>query len=189
MAYKQPYGMKDPIIFGKIRDMIQKRRDTKDAEADMLRNKARIKNKDSEDNSYVSTQRYKPDEKGATTQYYDTFSTLPQGQGEIIKRELNLKYSRKKLKEKAKAQGEKSPRRQMKEHLREVRPDFKGFDVSKRTRLKWKDKANQTGCIKNAIKNKYGFGKVNIDEGDPTTHQQGGSFCSQTGTCNQVNPR
>tara|TARA_E500000331_G_C17207594_1_gene692112 strand:+ start:334 stop:900 length:567 start_codon:yes stop_codon:yes gene_type:complete len=187
MAYKQPYGMKDPIIFGKIKDMIQKRRDTKEAEANMLRNKARVKNRDNEGDSYVSIQRYKPEEKGATTQYYDTYSTLPQGQGEIIKRELNLKYSRQKLKDKAKAQGEKSPRRQMREHIRELRPDFKGFGVGKKTRLKWKDKANQTGGIKNAIKNRYGFGKSNIDEGEQTTHQTGTSFCSAAGNCNQLN--
>ena len=187
MAYKQPYGTKDPIIFGKIREVIQKKRDTKNAEAEMLKSQAKNITKVNENNPFVSIQRYKPEEKGATTQYYTTYSTLPEGKGEIIKRDLNLDYSRQKLKDKAKAQGEKSPRRQMREALRETRPSFRGKGVSDNKKAQWKDRSGGTGGVKNMIKNKFGFGRVNIDEFKQTTGQEGNTFCSANGNCNQLN--
>ena len=50
--------------------------------------------------------------------------------------------------------------RQMRNAVKEAKPDYKGKDVSKRRKASWKDKAGGTGGRKNAIKNKYGFGFV-----------------------------
>jgi len=50
--------------------------------------------------------------------------------------------------------------RQMRNAVKEARPDFKGRDVSERRKASWKDKAGGTGGRKNAIKNKYGFGFI-----------------------------
>ena len=59
--------------------------------------------------------------------------------------------------------------RQMRETIKEAKPDFKGRDVSKRRKASWKDKAGGTGGRKNAIKNKYGFGFTPMSSDISTT--------------------
>ena len=125
-------------------------------------------------------------------QYYKTERTAGGGTGDVVSRELSLDYTKKQNKIAAKARsGEKSMYRQMREHIKEVKPTFKGPDVSKRLKASWKDKAGGTGGKKNAIKNRYGYGFI-PDSGPKSSGIEGSGNMSkitgrsQGGVCTQA---
>ena len=123
-------------------------------------------------------------------QYYKTERTAG---GDFVSRELSLDYTKKQ--NKIATSGPKSLYRQMREHIKEVKPTFKGRNVSKRKKASWKDKAGGTGGRKNVIKNKYGFGFTPISSDINTESGKGikgsGNMStltgrSQGGVCTQA---
>ena len=128
-------------------------------------------------------------------QYYNTERTAGGGTGDVVSRELNLDYTKKQGNIAAKARGEKSMWRQMRETIKEAKPTFKGRDASKRLKASWKDKAGGTGGRRNVIKNKYGYGFTPSEstrqaenskstEGPGNTSSSSGR--SQGGVCTQA---
>ena len=102
-------------------------------------------------------------------QYYKTERTAGGGTGDVVSRELSLDYTKKQGNIAAKARSQPSMYRQMREAVKEAKPDFKGRDVPERRKASWKDKAGGTGGRKNAIKNKYGFGFTPMSSDISTT--------------------
>ena len=137
------------------------KREIQQTRIDRLKATQAAKPKDSNPNFYTM-EAYTPEatleNPKPVRQYYNTERTAGGGTGDVVSRELNLDYTKKQGNIAAKARGEKSMWRQMRETIKEAKPDFKGRDVSKRRKASWKDKAGGTGGRKNAIKNKYGFG-------------------------------
>ena len=171
------------------------KREIQQTRIDRLKTVEAAKPKDP-NNTFFTMEAFKPEatleNPKPTRQYYKTERTAGGGTGDVLSRELSLDYSKKQAKIAAKARsGEKSMYRQMREHIKEVRPTFKGPDVSKRLKAQWKDKAGGTGGKKNAIKNRYGYGFI-PDSGPKSSGIKGGgnmsSFTarSQGGVCTQA---
>ncbi len=122
-------------------------------------------------------------------QYYKTERTAG---GDVLSRELSLDYTKKQNKIANKARsGPKSMYRQMREHIKEVKPTFKSPDASKRLKAQWKDKAGGTGGKKNAIKNRYGYGFIPDSSPKSSGIEGSGNMStmtgrSQSGVCTQA---
>jgi len=173
MAYKQEPGRK-PSAFGEVlksRGLINTISNPKAAKKQasnirIARLKEELASKPkSTGNVFYTMEAYKPkatlENPKPVRQYYKTGRTAGGETGDVVSRELSLEYTKKQNKIAAKARsGEKSRWRQMREHIKEVRPTFKGPDVSKTLKASWKDKAGGTGGKKNAIKNRYGYGFI-----------------------------
>ena len=173
MAYKQEPG-RGPSAFGEVlksRGLINTIANPKAAkkQASNIRI-ARLKEQEAAkpknpNPTFFTMEAYKPEatleNPKPIRQYYKTERTAGGGTGDIVSRELSLEYTKKQNKIAVKARsGEKSNWRKMREHIKEVRPTFKGPDVSKRLKAQWKDKGGRTGGKKNAIKNRYGYGFI-----------------------------
>lgn len=173
MAYKQEPGRK-PSAFGEVlksRGLINTisnpkaaKKQASDIRIARLKEELASKPK-STGNVFYTMEAYKPEatleNPKPVRQYYKTGRTAGGETGDVVSRELSLEYTKKQNKIAAKARsGEKSRWRQMREHIKEVRPTFKGPDVSKALKASWKDKAGGTGGKKNAIKNRYGYGFI-----------------------------
>lgn len=169
MAYKQEPGRK-PSAFGEVlksRGLINTISNPKAAKKQasdirIARLKEELASKPKNPNpTFFTMEAYKPEgtlENPTVRQYYKTERTAG---GDFVSRELSLDYTKKQNKIAAKStSGPKSLYRQMREHIKEVKPTFKGPDVSKALKASWKDKAGGTGGKKNAIKNRYGYGFI-----------------------------
>ena len=136
-------------------------KEIKQTRIDRLKATQAAKPKDSNRNFYTM-EAYTPEatleNPKPVRQYYNTERTASGGTGDVVSRELSLDYTRKQGNIAAKARGEKSMWRQMRETIKEAKPTFKGRDASKRLKASWKDKAGGTGGRRNVIKNKYGYG-------------------------------
>jgi len=199
MAYEQKPG-RGQTPFGEVlesKGLISVIKNPKKAideakQVKVSRLKNELASKPSGNNVFYTMERLKPE--GQNTSQYFKVGREGNPTGDIVSKELNLDYTRKMGNVAVKARGEKSMWRQMREAIKETKPSFKGQGVSDRLKAKWKDKEGGTGGVKNQIKNKYGFGFVNIvDESGGTT---GGkalgagsnqSFCTAKGGCKQVN--
>ena len=190
MAYIQEPGRK-PSAFGEVlkaRGLINTianpkaaKKQASDIRIDRLKQQEAAKPKNPNP-TFFTMEAYKPEgslENPTIRQYYKTERTAG---GDFVSRELSLDYTKKQNKIAAKAQsGPKSMYRQMREHIKEVKPTFKGPDVSKRLKAQWKDKAGKTGGKKNAIKNKYGYGFI-PDPGPQSSGIRGsGNMSTMTG--------
>tara|TARA_R110002051_G_scaffold2860_1_gene15045 strand:- start:52 stop:762 length:711 start_codon:yes stop_codon:yes gene_type:complete len=137
------------------------KREIQQTRIDRLKATQAAKPKDSNRNFYTM-EAYTPEatleNPKPVRQYYNTERTASGGTGDVVSRELSLDYTRKQGNIAAKARGEKSMWRQMRETIKEAKPTFKGRDASKRLKASWKDKAGGTGGRRNVIKNKYGYG-------------------------------
>jgi len=145
------------------------------------------------ENVFYTMERLKPE--GQNTSQYFKVGREGNPAGNIVSKELNLDYTRKMGNIAAKARDEKSMWRQMREAIKETKPSFKGEGVSDRLKARWKDKEGGTGGVKNKIKNRFGYGFVNIvdDSGGTTGGKAPGagsnqSFCTAKGGCKQINP-
>lgn len=170
MAYKQEPG-REQSAFGEVlksRGLINTisnpkaaKKQASDIRIARLKDTQAAKPKDSNPNFYTM-EAYKPEatleNPKPVRQYYKTERTAGGETGDVVSRELNLDYTRKQGNIAAKARGEKSMWRQMRETIKEAKPTFKGRDASKRLKASWKDKAGGTGGRRNVIKNKYGYG-------------------------------
>ena len=170
MAYKQEPG-REQSAFGEVlksRGLINTisnpkaaRKQASDIRIARLKATQAAKPKDSNHNFYTM-EAYTPEatleNPKPVRQYYNTERTASGGTGDVVSRELSLDYTRKQGNIAAKARGEKSMWRQMRETIKEAKPTFKGRDASKRLKASWKDKAGGTGGRRNVIKNKYGYG-------------------------------
>lgn len=196
---KQPSALVEVIKEKGFKESISNPRTTKreiqQTRLDRLKATEAAKPKDT-NKTFYTMEAFKPEKTDEnpkpTRQYYKTERTAGGGTGDVLSRELSLDYSKKqaKIAEKARS-GEKSMYRQMREHIKEVRPTFKGPDVSKRSKAQWKDKAGGTGGKKNAIKNRYGYGFI-PDSGPKSSGVKGGGNVSssagrsQGGVCTQA---
>jgi hypothetical protein len=201
MAYKQEPGRK-PSAFGEVlksRGLINTISNPKAAKKQasdirIARLKEELASKPKNPNpTFFTMEAYKPEgtlENPTIRQYYKTERTAG---GDFVSRELSLDYTKKQ--NKIATSGPKSLYRQMREHIKEVKPTFKGRDVSKRKKASWKDKAGGTGGRKNVIKNKYGFGFTPISSDINTESGEGikgsGNMStltgrSQSGVCTQA---
>ena len=152
--------------------------------------------------TFVKMEQFKPEKTDENPRpvlqwYKTTRSSADVGGGseDIISRELDLDYSRKMYNVRAKALDRKSAYWAMREDIRKSRPDYKGSDLTKRQKSRWKDKAGGTGGKKNAIKNRYGFGFVPVASDSSATPGGGvegsGNVSSSTsrsqgGVCTQA---
>ena len=154
MAYKQEPGRK-PSAFGEVlksRGLINTisnpkaaKKQASDIRIARLKEELASKPK-STGNVFYTMEAYKPEatleNPKPVRQYYKTGRTAGGETGDVVSRELSLEYTKKQNKIAPKARsGEKSRWRQMREHIKEVRPTFKGPDVSKALKASWKDKA------------------------------------------------
>ena len=194
MAYKQEPGKK-PSVFGEVlrsRGLLSTianpklaKKQASDIRIARLKEQEAAKPKNLNP-TFFTMEAYKPEATAENPkpirQYYKTERTAGGGTGDIVSRELSLDYTKKQNKIANKARsGEKSRWRQMREHIKEVRPTFKGPDVSKNLKAQWKDKAGKTGGKKNAIKNRYGYGFI-PDPGPESSGIKGsGNMSSSTG--------
>lgn len=200
MAYEQkpgrgqtPFGevLESKGLINVIKNPKKAINEAKQVKIDRLKDE--LASKPSGDNIFYTMERLKPE--GQNTSQYFKVGRESNPTGNIVSKELNLDYTRKMGNIAAKARDEKSMWRQMRDAIKETRPSFKGKGVSDRLKAKWKDKEGGTGGVKNKIKNRFGYGFVNIiDESGGTT---GGkalgagsnqSFCTAKGGCKQVNP-
>lgn len=170
MAYKQEPG-REQSAFGEVlksRGLINTianpkaaKKEIQQTRIDRLKATQAAKPKDA-NTTFYTMEAFKPEatleNPKPIRQYYKTERTAGGGTGDVVSRELSLDYSRKQGNIAAEARSQPSMYRQMREAVKEAKPDFKGRDVSKRRKASWKDKAGGTGGRKNAIKNKYGFG-------------------------------
>jgi hypothetical protein len=200
MAYEQkpgrgqtPFGevLESKGLINVIKNPKRAIEEAKQIKVDRLKNE--LASKPSGDNVVYTMERLKPE--GQKTSQYFKVGREGNRTGNIVSKELNLDYTRKMGNVAAKARGEKSMWRQMRDEIKQTKPSFKGKGVSDRLKAKWKDKEGGTGGVKNKIKNRYGFGFVNIiDEPSGTTGERAPgagsnqSFCTAKGGCKQVNP-
>ena len=178
MAYKQELG-REPSAFGEVlksRGLINTIANPKAAkkQASNIRI-ARLKEQEAAkpknpNPTFFTMEAFKPEatleNQKPTRQYYKTERTAG---GDLVSRELSIDYTKKQGNIAAKARSQPSMYRQMREAVKEAKPDFKGKDVSERRKASWKDKAGGTGGRKNAIKNRYGFGFTPISSDINTT--------------------
>ena len=207
MAYKQEPG-RNPSAFGEVlksRGLINTisnikaaKKQASDIRIAKLKEELASKPK-STGNVFYTMEAYKPEatleNPKPVRQYYKTGRTAGGGTGDIVSRELSLDYTKKQGNIAAKARSQPSMYRQMREAVKEAKPDFKGRDVSERKKASWKDKAGGTGGRKNVIKNKYGFGFTPISSDINTESGKGikgsgnmSTFTgrSQGGVCTQA---
>ena len=148
------------------------KREIQQTRLDRLKTVEAAKPKDP-NNTFFTMEAFKPEatleNPKPIRQYYKTERTAGGGTGDVLSRELSLDYTKKQGNIAAKARSKPSMYRQMREAVKEAKPDFKGKDVSERRKASWKDKAGGTGGRKNAIKNKYGFGFTPISSDINTT--------------------
>ena len=196
---KQPSALVEVIKEKGFKESISNPRTTKreiqQTRLDRLKATEAAKPKDT-NKTFYTMEAFKPEKTDEnpkpTRQYYKTERTAGNGTGDVLSRELSLDYTKKQNKIAVKSKkGPKSLYRQMREHIKEVRPTFKGPDVSKRLKAQWKDKAGGTGGKKNAIKNRYGYGFI-PDSGPKSSGIKGGGNMSssagrsQGGVCTQA---
>jgi len=199
MAYKQEPG-REPSAFAEVlksRGLINTitnpkaaKKQASDIRISRLKEQeaAKLKNPNP---TFYTMEAFKPEgtlENPTTRQYYKTERTAG---GDFVSRELSLDYTKKQNKIAAKSLGKKSMYRQMREHIKEVKPTFKGPDVSKKLKAQWKDKAGRTGGKKNAIKNRYGYGFIPDSSPKSSGIEGSGNMStmtgrSQSGVCTQA---
>lgn len=168
-------------LIGVVKDIKGARRQASDIRIARLKEQEAAKPKNPNPTFYTM-EAYKPEgtlENPTIRQYYKTERTAG---GDFVSRELSLDYTKKQNKiANESTSGPKSMYRKMREHIKEVKPTFKGPDVSKRLKAQWKDKAGGTGGKKNAIKNRYGYGFI-PDSGPKSSGIEGsGNMSTMTG--------
>lgn len=171
-------------LIGVVKDIKGARRQASDIRIARLKEQEAAKPKNPNPTFYTM-EAYKPEatleNPKPIRQYYKTGRTAGGETGDVVSRELSLDYTRKQGNIAAKALGEKSMYRQMREHIKEVRPTFKGPDASKRLKAQWKDKAGGTGGKKNAIKNRYAYGFIPDSSPKSSGIEGSGNMSTSTG--------
>jgi len=199
---KQPSALVEVIKEKGFKESISNPRTTKreiqQTRLDRLKATEAAKPKDT-NKTFYTMEAFKPEKTDEnpkpTRQYYKTERTAGGGTGDVLSRELSLDYSKKMYNVYAKANDEKSAYWEMREDIRESRPDYRGSDATKRQKKRWKDRKGQTGGKKNQIKNRYGFGFVPVTSDTSATPgggvKGGGNMSSyagrsQGGVCTQA---
>jgi len=200
MAYKQkpgrgqtPFGevLESKGLINVIKNPKRAIKEAKQIKVDRLKNE--LASKPSGDDVVYTMERLKPE--GQKTSQYFKVGREGNRTGNIVSKELDLDYTREKGNILAKNLNDDSMWRQMRDHIKMTRPAFKGPGVTDAKKAQWKDKKGGTGGMKNQIKNRYGFGFVNIiDKSGGTTGGKAPgagsnqSYCTAKGGCKQVNP-